>query len=258
MQEQFSRTALLLGEEKTEALADKRVAVFGIGGVGGYVVEALARSGIGHFLLVDNDTVAFSNLNRQIIATYDTIGQYKTQVMKKRILSINPQAEVETRECFFLPENTDEFDFSAFDYVIDAIDTVTAKIELVLRAQAAGVPIICSMGTGNKLDPTRFEIADIYQTSVCPLAKVMRRELKARGVQRLKVLYSREEPRKPQPGRTDTMRQEQITGSKRQGDTQQSPEQVPASRRSTPGSVSFVPSVAGLIIAGEVIRELIL
>lgn len=245
MQEQFSRTALLLGEEGVNSLFHKRVAVFGIGGVGGYVVEALARSGIGHFLLVDNDTVALSNLNRQIIATHDTIGKYKTHVMKERILSINPQAEVETRECFFLPENAGEFDFSSYDYVVDAIDTVTAKLELVLRSQAAGTPIICSMGTGNKLDPTRFEITDIYKTSVCPLAKVMRRELKARGVKKLKVLYSTEEAMKPKMPERGT-----------EG-CQQSEEAALTSRRAVPGSVAFVPSAAGLIIAGEVIRELI-
>ena len=241
MQEQFSRTALLLGEEGIDHLNRKKVAVFGIGGVGGYVVEALARSGVGHFLLVDNDTVVLSNLNRQIIATHDTIGKYKTLVMKERILSINPFARVETRECFYLPENADEFDFSQFDYVVDAIDTVTAKLELVMRAQAAGTPIISSMGTGNKLDPTRFEITDIYKTSVCPLAKVMRRELKARGVKKLKVLYSTEEAMKP-------MEKSDSVGT---GETQVAPV-----RRAVPGSVAFVPSVAGLIIAGEVIKEL--
>ena len=180
MQEQFVRTALLLGEEGIDKLSRSKVAVFGIGGVGGFTVEALARSGVGYFLLVDNDKVALSNLNRQIIATLDTVGRYKTQVMKERILSINPQAAVETRECFFLPENADEFDFSSYSYVVDAVDTVTAKLELVVRAKEAGVPVISSMGAGNKLEPTRFEVTDIYQTSVCPLARVMRRELKAR------------------------------------------------------------------------------
>ena len=198
MKEQFMRTALLLGEEGVERLGKARVAVFGIGGVGGYTVEALARSGVGHFLLVDSDRVALSNLNRQIIATLDTVERYKTQVMKERILSINPEAEVETRECFFLPENAEEFDFSGLDYVVDAVDTVTAKLELILRARRFGVPVISSMGAGNKLDASRLEVADIYQTSVCPLARVMRRELKARGVDRLKVVYSREEARKPE------------------------------------------------------------
>ena len=238
MQEQFVRTALLLGEEGIDKLSRSKVAVFGIGGVGGFTVEALARSGVGYFLLVDNDTVARSNLNRQIIATLDTVGRYKTQVMKERILSINPQAAVETRECFFLPENADEFDFSSYSYVVDAVDTVTAKLELVVRAKEAGVPVISSMGAGNKLDPTRFEVTDIYQTSVCPLARVMRRELKARGIQDLKVVYSREEARKPEKS---LMTEEDSTSR----------------RRSVPGSVSFVPSVAGLIAAGEVIRDLI-
>ena len=201
-------------------------------------MEALARSGVGYFLLVDNDKVALSNLNRQIIATLDTVGRYKTQVMKERILSINPQAAVETRECFFLPENADEFDFSSYSYVVDAVDTVTAKLELVVRAKEAGVPVISSMGAGNKLDPTRFEVTDIYQTSVCPLARVMRRELKARGIQDLKVEYSREEAQKPEK----SLMTEEDSASR---------------RRSIPGSVSFVPSVAGLIAAGEVIRDLI-
>lgn len=236
MQEQFTRTALLLGEEGIHKLNRSRVAVFGIGGVGGYTVEALARSGVGHFLLVDNDKVALSNLNRQIIATLDTVGKYKTRVMKERILSINPEAEVETRECFFLPENAEEFDFSSFDYVVDAVDTVAAKLELVVRAQKAGVPVISSMGAGNKLDPTRFEVADIYQTSVCPLARVMRRELKARGVKGLKVVYSREEPRTPVKSPLE--------------------EDKASARRSIPGSIAFVPSVAGLIAAGEVIKDL--
>ena len=236
MQEQFTRTALLLGEEGIHKLNRSRVAIFGIGGVGGYTVEALARSGVGHFLLVDNDKVALSNLNRQIIATLDTVGKYKTRVMKERILSINPEAEVETRECFFLPENAEEFDFSSFDYVVDAVDTVAAKLELVVRAQKAGVPVISSMGAGNKLDPTRFEVADIYQTSVCPLARVMRRELKARGVMGLKVVYSREEPRTPAKSPLE--------------------EDKASARRSIPGSIAFVPSVAGLIAAGEVIKDL--
>ena len=242
MKEQFMRTALLLGEEGVERLGKARVAVFGIGGVGGYTVEALARSGVGHFLLVDSDRVALSNLNRQIIATLDTVGRYKTQVMKERILSINPEAEVETRECFFLPENAEEFDFSGLDYVVDAVDTVTAKLELILRARRFGVPVISSMGAGNKLDASRLEVADIYQTSVCPLARVMRRELKARGVDRLKVVYSREEARKPE---TDNS----LPSSDR-------PEAPAPGRRAVPGSVVFVPGAAGLILAGEVVRDL--
>ena len=242
MKEQFARTALLLGEEGVERLEKARVAVFGIGGVGGYTVEALARSGVGHFLLVDSDRVALSNLNRQIIATMDTVGQYKTQVMKERILSINPDAEVETRECFFLPENAEKFDFSGLDYVVDAVDTVTAKLELIMRARRFGVPVISSMGAGNKLDASRLEVADIYETSVCPLARVMRRELKARGVDRLKVVYSREEARK--------------AGKDNPLPSSVSPEASACGRRFVPGSVVFVPGAAGLILAGEVVRDL--
>ncbi len=225
MQEQFVRTALLVGREGVERLEKKKVAVFGIGGVGGHVAEALARSGVGRFLLVDSDRVALSNVNRQIIATLDTVGRFKTEVMRERIMSINSWAQVEGRECFFLPENAHTFDFSDCDYVVDAVDTVTAKLELIQCARRAGVPVISSMGAGNKLDPTRFEVADIYETSVCPLARVMRRELRKRGVDSLKVVYSREEAMKP-PG------------------------------ADVPGSVAFVPSVAGLIMAGEVIRDL--
>ncbi len=225
MQEQFVRTALLVGREGVERLEKKKVAVFGIGGVGGHATEALARSGVGRFLLVDSDRVALSNVNRQIIATLDTVGRFKTEVMRERIMSINSWAQVEGRECFFLPENAHTFDFSDCDYVVDAVDTVTAKLELIQCARRAGVPVISSMGAGNKLDPTRFEVADIYETSVCPLARVMRRELRKRGVDSLKVVYSREEAMKP-PG------------------------------ADVPGSVAFVPSVAGLIMAGEVIRDL--
>ena len=225
MQEQFVRTALLVGREGVERLEKKKVAVFGIGGVGGHVAEALARSGVGRFLLVDSDRVALSNVNRQIIATLDTVGRFKTEVMRERIMSINSWAQVEGRECFFLPENAHTFDFSDCDYVVDAVDTGTAKLELIQCARRAGVPVISSMGAGNKLDPTRFELADIYETSVCPLARVMRRELRKRGVDSLKVVYSREEAMKP-PG------------------------------ADVPGSVAFVPSVAGLIMAGEVIRDL--
>ena len=234
MLDQFSRTELLLGKAAVEHLSECRVAVFGIGGVGGYVCEALARSGVGSFDLIDKDKVCLSNINRQIIATMKTVGEYKTEVMKERILDINPEAVVNTHECFFLPENSAEFPFDKYDYVVDAIDTVTSKIELVLQCQKAGVPIISSMGAGNKLDPTQFRVADIYKTKMDPLAKVMRRELKKRGVTNLKVVYSEEEPvilpeAEPQPG----------------------------GRRSTPGSTAFVPSVAGLIIAGEVIKDLI-
>ncbi len=219
----FARTEMLLGKEAMEQLAHSRVAVFGIGGVGGYVTEALARSGVGCIDLTDNDTVCVTNLNRQIIATYDTVGKYKVDVMKERILSINPSAVVNIHKCFFLPETANEYDFKTYDYIVDAVDTVTAKIELVMQAGKAGTPIISCMGTGNKLEPAKLEVADIYETSVCPLARVMRRELKKRGVESLKVLYSREEP----------------------------------FRSRVPGSTAFVPSVAGLIIASEVIGDLI-
>ena len=228
MAEQFSRTEILLGQEAMDRLAQSRVAVFGIGGVGGYVCEALARSGVGALDLIDNDRVCLSNLNRQIIATHRTIGRYKTEVMRERILDINPLVKVNVHQCFFLPENADAFSFEAYDYVVDAVDTVTAKIELVMRARENNVPVISSMGAGNKLDAAAFRVADIYETKVCPLAKVMRRELKKRGVDRLKVVYSEEEPIRvsADPGRR------------------------------TPGSVAFVPSVAGLIIAGEVVKDL--
>lgn len=236
MKEQFVRTAMLLGEDGITNLSEKRVAVFGIGGVGGHVVEALARSGVGSLDLIDNDTVSVSNINRQIIATHDTVGQYKTQVMKKRILGINPDCKVNTYECFYLPEERENFPFAEYDYIVDAIDTVTAKLDLAVTAYKMGIPIISSMGTGNKLDPTRLEVADIYETSVCPLAKVMRRELKAREILRLKVVYSKEQAMTPlRVSVQDT---------------------VGANRRAIPGSTAFVPAVAGLILAGEVIREL--
>ena len=231
MSNQFSRTELLLGKSAMEHLSECRVAVFGIGGVGGYVCEALARSGIGAFDLIDNDKVCLSNINRQIIATGKTVGKYKTDVMKERILDINPEAEVNTYKCFFLPENASDFPFEKYDYVIDAIDTVTAKIELVMQCQKRGVPIMSSMGAGNKLDPTRFRVTDIYRTSIDPLARVMRRELKKRGVKELKVVYSEEKPIRPV-------------------------EDMDSDERAVPGSTAFVPSVAGLIIAGEVIRDL--
>lgn len=232
--EQFSRTGLLLGEENMQKLANMRVAVFGIGGVGGYVVEALARSGVGTFDLIDNDTVALSNLNRQIIATTDTIGRYKTEVMRERILSVNPEAQINVHNCFYLPETATEFDFSKYSYVVDAVDTVTAKIDIIMKAKEAGVPVISSMGAGNKLDATKLTVTDIYKTTMCPLAKVMRRELKKRGVEKLKVVYSTEKAIKP------VGEVEENTG-----------------RRTTPGSISYVPSVAGLLIAGEIIKEVI-
>ena len=231
---QFSRTQLLLGSENMKRLKRAKVAVFGIGGVGGYTVEALARSGVGSLVLVDNDQVSLTNLNRQIIATWKTIGRDKVEVMRERILDINPEARVEIRKCFYLPENADTFDFSEYSYVVDAVDTVTAKIEIILRARSCGVPVISSMGAGNKLDPTQFQVADIYKTSMCPLAKVMRRELKKRGVDHLKVVYSTEKPVQPV----------EDCGEDSQG------------RRSLPGSVAFVPSVAGLILASEIVKDL--
>ncbi len=230
MEYEFSRTERLIGKAAMERLSSCRVAIFGIGGVGSYALEALVRCGVGHFDLIDNDTVNITNLNRQIIATHDTVGEFKVDVAKNRILSINPKALVSTYKTFFLPENSHMFDFSTYDYVIDAVDTVTAKIEIIVNAKKANVPVISCMGTGNKLDPTLFEITDIYKTSVCPLAKVMRRELKKRGIEKLKVLYSKEEPIK---------------------------QDVDTAEKPTPASISFVPSVAGLIIAGEVIKDLI-
>ena len=239
MQEQFSRTEILLGREGMERLQKARVAVFGIGGVGGHTVEALARSGVGTLDLIDNDTVALTNLNRQIIATHKTIGQYKVDVARDRILEINPEMTVNTYRCFYLPETAQQFDFTQYDYVVDAIDTVAGKLQLVEQAVAAGVPIISSMGAGNKLDPTAFRVADIYKTNVCPLAKVMRRELKKRVIKKLKVVYSEEQ----------TIEQKSDLGEKER-------EESGVKKRQIPGSNAFVPSVVGLIIAGEVIKDL--
>lgn len=232
MLNKFSRTELLIGKEGIEKLQNSKVAIFGIGGVGSYVVEALARAGIGKFILVDKDEVDETNINRQIIATTKTLGRAKVEVAKKRILEINPEASVEIYQEFFMPETQGILD-ETVDYIVDAIDTVTAKIELVVRANKLKVPIISCMGTGNKLDPTKFEIEDIYKTTVCPLAKVMRKELRERGIKKLKVLYSKEEPIK-------------LNNSIDKN-----------SKRQIPGSISFVPSVAGLIIAGEVIKDII-
>ena len=239
MREEFIRTALITGEKAIEKLNESTVAIFGIGGVGGYVAEALARAGVGKFVLVDNDRVAPSNINRQIIALHSTVGRLKTEVMKERILDINPLADVRRVDAFYLPENADAFDFSEYSYAVDAVDTVTAKIDIVLRAQAAGTPVISCMGAGNKLDPAAFRVADIFSTSVCPLARVMRSELKKRGVRALKVVYSTEKPITPVPPE----------GAQ--------PDPSSVHRRQTPGSISFVPSVAGLIAAGEVIKDLI-
>ena len=227
---QFSRTELLLGEKSVEKLAKKRIAVFGVGGVGGFVCEGLVRAGIGEIDIIDKDTVAVSNLNRQLIALHSTVGQNKVDVLEKRLKDINPKLILRKYKCFFLPETSDNFDFKQYNYVVDAIDTVTGKIELVLTAEEAGVPIISAMGAGNKLDPTAFQVADIYKTSVCPLARVMRRELKKRGIEKLKVVYSKEEPVKPV---------------------------FAEGEETVPGSVSFVPSVMGLIIAGEIVKELL-
>ena len=248
MLNQFSRTELLFGKEAMEKLAGARVAVFGIGGVGGYVCEALVRSGVYHFDLIDDDQVCLTNLNRQIIATRKTVGQYKVDVMRERILEINPDADVSVHKCFFLPENADDFPFEEYDYVVDAVDTVTAKIELVMKAQEKGVPIISSMGAGNKLDPSAFKVADIYKTRVDPLARVMRREMKKRGVKKLKVVYSEEDPKRPIEDMAVNCRNHCICPPGAQHKCTE--------RRDIPGSTAFVPSVAGLIIAGEVIKDL--
>ena len=248
MLNQFSRTELLLGKQAMQMLKNSRVAVFGIGGVGGYAVEALVRSGVGIIDLVDDDKVCLTNLNRQIIATRKTVGKYKVDVMKERILEINPDAVVNVHKCFFLPETKDEFDFSKYSYVLDAVDTVTAKIQLVLEARDAGVPIISSMGAGNKLNPALFEVADIYETSVCPLAKVMRRELKKRNVEHLKVVYSKEKPIRPLDDMAVSCRTNCICPP--------GAEHKCTQRRDIPGSTAFVPAVAGLIMAGEVIKDL--
>lgn len=235
MTDQFSRTELLLGQAAIEKLKKSRVAIFGVGGVGGYATEALVRSGVGAIDIIDSDTVCLSNLNRQIIATQSSIGKYKVDVMKERIFDINPDCQVKAYQCFYLPETKADFPFKDYDYIVDAVDTVAAKLQLVEVAKEHDVPIISSMGAGNKLDPTLFEVADIYKTSVCPLAKVMRRELKKRNINRLKVVYSKEMPIKP-------LESEELKDS---------------NKRSIPGSVAFVPSVVGLIIAGEVIKDLV-
>ena len=236
MNEQFSRTEILLGEAAMERLYKSRVAVFGVGGVGGYVVEALARCGIGQLDLCDSDTVSISNINRQILATHSTVGMLKVDAARKRILDINPACVVRTYPFFYLPDTADRFDFSEFDYIVDAIDTVTGKLQLVERAHAAGTPIICSMGTGNKLDASAFQVADISKTSMCPLARVMRKELKKRGISHVKVVYSQEEAMTPAVDPEELER----TG-----------------KRQIPGSTAFVPGAAGLLLAGEVVRDLI-
>ena len=239
MDNRFLRTEMLIGTEALEKLKNSKVAIFGVGGVGGYVCESLARAGIGNFILVDNDTVSISNINRQIIALESTVGKYKTEVMAERIKNINPNANVKIYNKFFLGEEDEYIIDTDCDYIVDAIDTVTAKIALVLLGEKLGIPVISSMGTGNKLDPTRFEISDIYKTSICPLAKVMRKELKARGVKKLKVLYSKEQPREASMTESEILEKGEKTNKRR-----------------TPASISFVPPVAGLIIGGEVIKDL--
>ena len=236
MNEQFSRTEILLGKEAVSKLQKARVAVFGVGGVGGYTVEALARCGVGSLDLIDSDTVSISNINRQILATHSTVGMLKVEAAKARVLDINPECNVRVYPIFYLPETAEQFDFTQYDYIVDCIDTVTGKLQLVERAVAAGTPIICSMGTGNKLDPAAFQVSDISKTSMCPLARIMRKELKKRGISHLKVVYSQEEALTPDVDPEELAR----TG-----------------KRQIPGSVAFVPGAAGLILAGEVVKDLI-
>lgn len=244
---EFSRTELLYGKDVMDKLAASRVAVFGVGGVGGYVVEALARSGIGALDLIDDDKVCLSNINRQIIATHKTIGQYKVDAAADRVRDISPECIVRTYKTFYLPETQDQFDFTQYDYIVDAIDTVTGKLAIIENADKAGTPVISSMGAGNKLDPSAFEVEDIYKTSVCPLAKVMRRECRKRGIKSLKVVYSKEEPITPREEVVDEATSDVLQPGSERGGTK---------RRSTPGSTAFVPSVVGLIIAGEIINDL--
>lgn len=248
MLNQFSRTELLFGKDKMESLNSAHVAVFGIGGVGGFAVEALVRSGISHIDIIDDDKVCLTNLNRQIIAARSTVGKYKVDVMKERILDINPQAEVNAFKCFYLPETKNLFDFKKYDYVVDAVDTVTAKIQLILQAKEAGTRIISCMGAGNKIDPLKFQVADISETSVCPLARVMRHECKKRGIKNVKVVFSTEKPRRPIEDMSISFRTNCICPS--------GTEHKCTQRRDIPGSTAFVPSVAGLIIAGEILKDL--
>ena len=248
MLNQFSRTQLLYGEEAIKKLSESRVAVFGIGGVGGYVCEALVRSGVGHFDLIDDDKVCLTNLNRQILATRKTVGKYKAEVMAERMKDINPDVDIRIHKCFFLPENANDFQFDDYDYVVDAVDTVTAKLELIMRSQSLGVPIISAMGAGNKIDAGRLKIADIYDTQVCPLARVMRHELRKRGVKKLKVVYSDEQPIRPIEDMSISCRTHCICPPGAQHKCTE--------RRDIPGSTAFVPAVAGLLIAGEIVNDL--
>lgn len=250
MMNQFSRTQLLIGEAAINKLKESKIAVFGIGGVGGYVCEALVRSGVGSFDLIDDDKVCLTNINRQIIATSKTVGKYKADVMKERMKEINPDVEVTVHKCFFLPENAENFPFEKYDYVVDAVDTITAKLEIIMQAKMKHVPVISCMGAGNKLDASAFRVSDIYKTKMCPLAKVMRKELKKRGVKNLKVVYSEEKPTRPLEDMSISCRNHCICppGAKHKC----------TERRDIPGSVAFVPSVAGLIIAGEVVKDLTL
>ena len=268
-EEQFSRTQLLIGAEALQRLHRSKVAVFGVGGVGGYVVEALVRSGVGSLELIDNDTVSVSNLNRQIIATYDTIGRYKTEAASERARSINPAAAVICRNCFYLPENAAEFDFASYDYVVDAVDTVTAKLDIIERCVKAGVPVISSMGAGNKLDPSGFHVMDLSKTKNDPLAKVMRRELRKRGIEHLKVVCSEEQPLMPTAHMNEESAQSgensKAIAAENSGMIEETAMKTPknagidvkpARRRAVPGSMAFVPAAAGLVIAGEIVRDL--
>ena len=245
MNDQFQRTRMLIGQENLDKLAAAKVLVFGVGGVGGYVCEALCRAGVGRIDIVDRDIVDVTNINRQIIATHDTVGKPKVEVCRQRMLSINPDIQVSARQCFYLPDRADEFDFAAYDYIVDAVDNVTAKIDIICNAKAAGTPVISSMGTANKLDPTMFKIADIEKTKVCPLAKVVRKELRKRGVSGVKVLYSEEEPKKPLYNPTESENSDDPCISS------------PAQKKAAPASISFVPPAAGLIIAGQVISDIL-
>ncbi len=249
MLNQFSRTQLVIGKDAIDTLSKTRVAIFGIGGVGGYVAEGLARSGVGNIDLIDDDKICLTNINRQIIATFKTIGQYKADVMKERILSINPKANVNVHKCFYLPENADEFNFKDYDYVVDAVDTVTAKISIIMKAKEENVPVISCMGAGNKTDPTKLQIADIYKTTMCPLAKVMRHELKKRRVKHLKVVFSTEKPVKADDDPSISCRNHCVCPP--------GTERTCAQRRDIPGSMVFVPAVAGLMIASEIVRYII-